>query len=384
VEAMETRKTRILHVIPHLGPAGAERVVVTLMDQLDPDRFHSRLVVLGSIKTPPGGMRVPEGTLALGYGGSRRDLSGLFRCLRSLRREIRAYEADVVHAHLWPACRMVGLASLGLRSAILFHIHDTRPWLTGTRLRDHVERAWTRILITVAAPYNVAVSCAVRDLASRRLHIPPRRMWTVPNAIDNVPFANSTPVQRQPGRPAVIGVLARLSPEKGHRFLLEAVRQLDGEGFDLQLDIAGTGAQREPLETRAAELGLAGRVRFLGYVSDIPAFLASLDMLVLPSIGAEGLPLCLLEGMCAARPVVATDVAGTSEIVHDRQTGMLVPPADASALAGAIRFLLTHPEQADAIAATGQESVRSQFSFPRAVHQLESVYAEIKGRKEIE
>jgi starch synthase (maltosyl-transferring) len=120
---------------------------------------------------------------------------------------------------------------------------------------------------------------------------------------------------------------------------------------------------------------VAARVRFLGPRPDVPALLGRLDLFVLPSLW-EGLPNAALEAMAARRAVVATNVDGTPEAVADGVTGLLVPPADADALARAIAILLRDPERRGTLAEAGRRRVEREFGMDRMVAETQQVYRE--------
>ena len=123
-------------------------------------------------------------------------------------------------------------------------------------------------------------------------------------------------------------------------------------------------------------LGIADRVLLLGHRDDVPALLASCDVFVLPSL-YEGLPLSVLEAMASARPVVATDVAGSNEVVRHAESGLLVPPADPRALADAIRRVLSDRVEAERLARAGRARVEREFSVERMVRGVEAVYDQV-------
>ena len=137
----------------------------------------------------------------------------------------------------------------------------------------------------------------------------------------------------------VVGVVARLEPEKGHPTLLEAWPAVLRASPSTYLLIVGEGSRRDALEAQARELRIAHRVVFTGRRDDIPAVTAALDVAVLPSY-REAQGLTILEAMALSRPVVASNVGGIPEMVEDGVTGLLVPPHDAAALAAAITRLL--------------------------------------------
>ena len=140
----------------------------------------------------------------------------------------------------------------------------------------------------------------------------------------------------------IVGVVARLEPEKGHPTLLEAWPVVLRAVPDAYLLIVGEGSRRDALEAQARELRIAHRVVFTGRRDDVPAVTAALDVAVLPSY-REAQGLTILEAMALSRPVVASNVGGIPEMIEDGVTGLLVPPHDADALAAAIVRLLTGP-----------------------------------------
>ena len=140
----------------------------------------------------------------------------------------------------------------------------------------------------------------------------------------------------------IVGVVARLEPEKGHPTLLEAWPLVLHAVPDAYLLIVGEGSRRDALEAQARELRIAHRVVFTGRRDDVPAVTAALDVAVLPSY-REAQGMAILEAMALSRPVVASNVGGIPEMIEDGVTGLLVPPHDAEALSAAIVRLLNEP-----------------------------------------
>jgi glycosyltransferase involved in cell wall biosynthesis len=169
---------------------------------------------------------------------------------------------------------------------------------------------------------------------------------------------------------------ARLHPQKGLSHLIDASPLVPHAVFVL----AGDGPERSGLEAQARRLGVGGRVRFLGQRSDIPALLAISDLFVLPSL-FEGLPLSLLEAMAAEKPVIATAIGGTTEVVVDRVSGLLVRPAHHSDLADAINSLLANRAFAMTLARNGRQRVAEQFSTDTMVRQVTAHYVELLERR---
>ena len=130
----------------------------------------------------------------------------------------------------------------------------------------------------------------------------------------------------------------------------------------------------------AESLGLAGEVHFLGQRRDVPDLLNAMDIFVLPSY-SEGLSLALLEAMAAGLPVIATAVGGLPEVVTDGDNGLLIPPRDAAALAGALERLLADPALAQRLGANAREHVREHFSLDRLGREINEIYGELVEKK---
>jgi glycosyltransferase involved in cell wall biosynthesis len=171
----------------------------------------------------------------------------------------------------------------------------------------------------------------------------------------------------------IVAVIARLEPQKGHRVLLEAWRSVVGSFPSAVLVCVGAGKLRDELEAYAASRRLSGSVRFVGYQADVADWLALADFTVLPSF-FEGLPLTAVESMAVGRPVVATAVDGTPEVVVDGKTGLLVPPGEVTRLATAVCRLLASPDLAQKLGRTGEQWVRERFDARQQVRNTQRVY----------
>jgi glycosyltransferase involved in cell wall biosynthesis len=179
-------------------------------------------------------------------------------------------------------------------------------------------------------------------------------------------------------RAKIVGMVARLHPVKGHRFLIEAAARVSMELPNTHFVLVGSGPLRQEIEDRAAQLGLKDRVHLLGDRRDAAQLVASFDIALLTSLH-EGFPNAVMEAMAAGVPVVATAVGGTRELIADGETGYLVPPADPAALGERISFALKHEADTAAIAGRGREFVTSRFGIERMVESVEKLYDELLG-----
>jgi glycosyltransferase involved in cell wall biosynthesis len=195
----------------------------------------------------------------------------------------------------------------------------------------------------------------------------------VPYGVDLERFV---PVGRPAGERVVIGAASRMSPEKGLTYLIDAfgqLRQRYGEGVVLR--IAGDGPERPKLEAQIARLGLAQSVELAGWLEHVqlPEFLAGLDVFVLPSTW-EGFGVSAVEASAMKLPVVASNVHGIPDAVRDSVTGMLVPPADATALANAIETLVNDEALRRRLGEAGRDFVARNYDWQMNVGQMEQIY----------
>jgi glycosyltransferase involved in cell wall biosynthesis len=164
-----------------------------------------------------------------------------------------------------------------------------------------------------------------------------------------------------------------LEPQKGHRFLLEAHARVVRDFPKARLVCLGEGALRQNLEEQSRHLQIQDSVRFVGYQSNVDEWLAMADFTVLPSL-FEGLPLVAIESLAAQRPMIATAVDGTPEVVVNEKTGLTVPPGDARPLADAILRLLCQPELRHQLGLAGRKWVLENFSQEQQIRKTQELY----------
>jgi glycosyltransferase involved in cell wall biosynthesis len=258
-----------------------------------------------------------------------------------------------------------------------------RPFLVGTahssRVRSEADRA-ALLALTPTFDRLIAVSkSSERKLIDEgRATVPVSLIY---NGVDLQRYDHQEPCctlpeeyGMEPGS-QIVGVVARLEPEKGHPTLLEAWPGVLRAVPDAYLLIVGEGSRRDALEAQARQLRIAHRVVFTGRRDDVPAVTAALDVAVLPSY-REAQGLTILEAMALSRPVVASNVGGIPEMVEDGVTGLLVPPHDAEALTAAIVRLLTDHPFADMLGRAGHDLVHDRFCIEQMVAAVESIYEE--------
>jgi glycosyltransferase involved in cell wall biosynthesis len=369
----------IVYFTDTTGFGGAEQALLTLIAGLNRDAWCPLLMYHPSSSVAPLIEQAQKLDVELwpvphmpeGREGASRVLG--------FARKLRARRPAVFHAHLtWPlACKFGLVGALLARvpaTVATVHLYVEFPI-------DRSILAQQRLIISAVGRY-IAVSRDTAQRLVRKLQWPARKVQVIHNGmtfkpIDDPSFSISQ-TQRIGGDHPIVLTVARLDEQKGHRYLLEAAAQVPR----VQFVLAGDGPLRPSLEAQAHALGLEGRVKFLGYRADISDLLAKCDVFVLPSL-YEGLPLSILEAMAAAKPIIATQIGGTDEAVLDGATGLLVPPADPTALAAAIRSVLDDRVLAQRLASAGRIRVEQEFSTTAMLRQVTAVYAELLACHEV-
>ncbi len=288
-----------------------------------------------------------------------------------LSRIIKELRPDIVHAHDPHA---VALASL----ALSFLTSGKCPSLIASRrvayhLKAHAFSRWKYHQVNCF----VAASNAINQILVSD-GIDPERIVTVYEGIElhrvqAEPAANIHAEFWLPTHAPIVGAVAALTHEKGHKYLIEAAALILREVPDARFVILGEGELRSSLERQIKELHLDKHVLLPGFRADILSFIKSFDVFVMSSL-FEGLGTSLLDAMALSKPTVASNTGGIPEVVSHGETGFLVPPRDASDLAGAISKLLKDPEQRERMGRAGLERVKRLFSAEQMVEKTLGVY----------
>ena len=296
----------------------------------------------------------------------------------AIRRLTRRKSYDLIHVH-WPLpLALFGWAAQRARPVPIV----TTFYGVEVRWVKHVLKPFKQFLRWAAR--RSAKVIAISSYTANEL----RELVNVP--IEVIPYTASLPLPsstshaaREDGRgPSTVLFVGRLVERKGVSYLIEALGQIPQR--DARLVIVGEGPERPRLEGRVRELGLSARVEFRGRVSDAELRRAyeEADVFVLPSVldsrgDTEGLGVVLLEAMNYGVPVIASRVGGIVDIVSDNETGILVPPGDAAALAAALDRLLADPGRVRELGEAGRRRLAERFSWDAIVSRMESVYRSV-------
>ena len=328
----------IVQIVQHLRPGGIETMALDLHDFYSREGDRSCIISLeGNAESSLAAWPRLESHRQNILFADKPDKLSLSFLLR-LARTIRNLETSGLHTHHIGPLLYGGLAArmLGLK----VHIHTEHDaW----HLEDEKRRNLQRWLLRICRTRLVADAEPVGSALSQFLDL--KNLTVIRNGIDTSRFVvgDASEARDAFGLPhdrILLGCSGRLEKLKGQTFLIESLLHLPDS---VQVVLAGIGSYENTLREQAAALGVSQRVHFLGRVDDMPCFYQALDLFCLPSF-KEGMPLSPLEAQACGIPSIVTDVGGSQESLC-RDTGMLIPPGDAMAIANAVERLQQQPQQ---------------------------------------
>ncbi|MFI5261618.1 MAG: glycosyltransferase [Candidatus Limnocylindrales bacterium] len=382
-------RIRVTEVLATGSNGGAQEYVRSLVERLDRGRYDVDVV---SLSDGPTVRRLQAAAIPVTLIDDAADDAATRRLVEHLGRR----QPHVVHNHMYRA------EIVGTRAALrLADMGLPRPYIVATVHSSRVRSPEDRALVAELTPRMDRLIAVSRSIVAKieregRAGAPVELIY---NGVDLSRYDRTEACCTLPeeyGLPAgtpLVGIVARLEPEKGHATLLDAWPAVLERVPAARLLVVGEGSLHRTLETQAEALGLLGepcvgdhcvgtrharpgaKVVFTGRRDDVPAVTAALDVAVLPSY-REALGLAILEAMALSRPVVATNVGGIPEMVVDGMTGLLVPPHDPAALATAITRLLTDHPLADTLARAAHDMVHGRFCIDLMVDAIEEIYDE--------
>jgi glycosyltransferase involved in cell wall biosynthesis len=377
---------------------GAERSLLALIGGLDRARFEPSAVIFrdGPLARELDRLAVPTTLMPLADTVHRLSLKGTQSSLvtslsaavgsagtvLSLARVMRRRRISLVHTNGLKAHLIAGAAARVARTPVVWHLRD----IVG-------DTSWARRTLDIGSRFAaviIANSASTASAANRaRCSI-----VTIPNGVDigqfhpdvdGAGFRSSVGVDA--GTP-LVGMVGMFAPWKGQDVFLHAVAQVEKRCPDARFVLVGDeiystnghGHFASELRALVRRLGLESRVTLAGYRDDMPAVMSALDLLVHASIQPEPFGRVLIEAMATGKPVIATNAGGAAEVVIDGDTGTLVQPGNADALAAAIVQALSDPAARKRMGDSGRARVERCFSLPRHVDNVTGVYASVLER----
>ncbi len=366
----------IVHVVHSLEGGGTERTLVSLLRAFDPSSLRHLVVTLR--RAGPLAAELPDHVPCRPIGAVGRSYSAWLK----LAGATRTSAADVIHARntgCWNDAIAAGLVTPRVRLVLGFHGLET------ARRFDWRRRGSAHWGLRAKARFT-----SVSQAGARQLHeqggVPQDRIDVLPNGVELRKFAPNDRGGRRRVRETfklddqafVVGVVGSLTPVKQHATLIRAVAQAVPSVPEIHLLIVGDGPLGGQLLQQARREGIEKRVHFAGWRSDVATLLAAMDAYVCCS-EAEGMSNALLEAMAAGLPIIATDVGDNARVVGDNIAGIIAPPREPQAIAGALRLLARKPHRRRRLAAAARARVEA-YDFNKTVRAYEQYYQTLLGR----
>lgn len=371
---------RLLYIVNTFSVGGTEVLALELFRRLHPARYEIETLCLKERGTlapelERAGIRVDSGILR-----SRIDLFGPARLARALAG--RRFDLILCDSGRNALLLLAMARRLTRARRVMSWVHFTGKWGRASQFNGTERRLLRRV------DAMICVAETQRQHLIEKEGLDPRNLVVIHNGVDTARFrprldardAARAALGLAPGDVAA-GIVASLTPEKGHAVLVDATERLARGGVPIRVLVAGEGAERGAIEAAIARAGLGARVTLLGLRRDLDRdFYPALDLLVLASHPVrETLPISLMEGMAMGLPVVATRVGSVADLVADGETGLLVPPGDAGRLAGAIAVLARDADQRAAFGLAGRARVVERFSLDRMVENYARLFEHLLG-----
>ena len=375
-------KTKVIWFIDGLGPGGAEQLMTTLLNSFDRSCFEMRVCALQVRGSNLITRKLQQTGIPVDYVHIKRlrNPLNIFRILGYLKK----HKPDIIHTQLEFSDTLGNTAArlLGIPSVATIHTIENPSVRSKTYWRHQLRWFVLRNFCTQV----IAVSEKTRIHYIQQAKLPDDKITTMYNGIDLESFNVRNPLKltakrkslNLPDDAIVICTVAVLREQKGIQFVLTSLPAILEHIPNAFYLVVGDGSYHQALKSISIAQGVEERVVFAGHRTDIPEILAVSNLFVLPTLG-DALPTVLMEAMAAKLPIVASEVGGVPEIVNDRMTGLLVPPANASKLAEACLLVLQNKDFAKSLVMNAYEDAKQRFNVQLQARQLSELYLKLRG-----
>ena len=368
---------KVVYIIGDLNRGGAQTQLLNRVAGLAARGYLQHVICLNGTHNPEVVEAVRQAGASVNIIGRPRlyALIGMSRILCELRR----VRPDLIHTEL-PGGDLIG--------RILARISGIRP-IVSTVTARYVDKPRVQFLLDRAtigwADRVVFASAEIIPFSVAHEGVKAHQIVCIPNSVDlrgGASIEAAAELRRQYGGGArtIIGMVARLHPQKAHSDLLVAFAKIAAGRDDIRLWLVGDGPERGRLGAQVRNLGIEDRVFFAGDRNDARSWTGAMDIFVHPTY-FEGLPTAVLEAMAAGKPVITSPVDGLKGLITPGINGWLVEPGQTATLADAIQYVLDHPEEAASVARAGAERVWKDFGVARQVEAYDGLFKSLVAER---
>ena len=378
-------RTRILYVIDSMGRGGAETQLLKTLERLSIDKFEAVIVLSrepGASYDQLAALPIVQEIIVLHdtdrfesqFHRSRFPILSLVQKAFKLADIIKSAKPAIIHSWLWYSNLLCGIVRQF--SLTLSGVDSSCPLIVSQRGDYYARYGRTRLWLTEKLIYrhaDVLLTNSDRIRDNLRHRYPDKRILAIRNLLD-LPDLPEQPFSDTPSSYHIVSV-GRLTAEKGHEYLIEALYLLNKKfnRQDFTATILGDGALRTDLEQLVNRYHLSDRIQVPGFCNDIFSMLSTAHLFVLPSLH-ESSPNALIEAMGVGLPCIASSVGGVLDLIDHQENGLLIPPRASGALAEAINDILTNQELAVSLGRNARRKIEEVFDNDRSIRQLETAY----------
>lgn len=359
---------RILYVIDSMTKDGAESQLLKTLTRLSPDQYEVSIVLSrteGERFNELAALPCVRDVTTLAGGNKRMKVLEKAFTLGGI---VKAVKPDIVHSWLWYSNFLCGISRR-------FGLWRKIPFIASQRGDYHARYSKFRLWLTEKLIYSPA-DCLLTNSEQIQQHLhqlyPDKKIFSIPNLLE-LPTEEWTQKQRDVTEEKLIVSVGRFAPEKGHRYLIEALSLLHRKDVRWRCTFLGEGELELELRTLTAEHNLSDKVMFPGFCEDVFSVLLKADVFVLPSLH-EGSPNALIEAMGVGMPCIASDVGGIKDLIENERNGIRVPPQDSVALADALLQILSEPKFASELGRNARSTIQQKFNSAESIQKLEDIY----------
>lgn len=359
---------RILYVIDSMTKDGAESQLLKTLARLPSERYEASVVLSraeGERAAELTAMPCVREVTILTAGNKRRHLLEKAFAIAGV---VKALQPDIVHSWLWYSNFLCGLSrKCGFWRQI--------PFIASQRGDYHARYDKFRLWLTEKLIYNTANILLTNSEPIQR-HLcqlyPDKKIFSIPNLLE-LPTEMWTQRQISDTEDKLIVSVGRFAPEKGHRYLIEALNLLKQQDVTWRCTFLGQGELEAELRALVKEYGLSAQVTFPGFCEDVFSVLLTADVFVLPSLH-ESSPNALIEAMGIGMPCIASDVGGIVDLIENEENGIRVPSQNPEALTAALHQVLTEPDSAAVLGKNARVTVQKKFNSETSIRKLDEIY----------